>query len=95
MKRENLGWLVAGVVIALAATMGAVQSAGQPGRWCLYELDTATTIGGTRTPDVFLLDTSTGNSWVLDKYFWINLETSSEQYPPGDYRRYLPKQPSK
>lgn len=70
MKREDLGWLVAGVVIALAVTMGAMQSAGQPGRWCLYSFDHR----------VFRLDTQTGATSVKGEYaYWVDLETEAQR----------------
>lgn len=70
MKREDFGWLVAGVVISLAVTMGAMQSAGQPGRWCLYSFDHS----------VFLLDTQTGATSVKGEYaYWVDLETEAQR----------------
>jgi len=37
MKRESLGWFVAGAVIVLACTLGAMQQQGSVGRFQLVE----------------------------------------------------------
>jgi hypothetical protein len=37
MKRESLGWVVAGIVAVLVCTLGAMQREGQVGRYQLVE----------------------------------------------------------
>ena len=37
MKRESLGWFVAGAVIVLTCTLGAMQQQGGVGRFQLFE----------------------------------------------------------
>ena len=64
MKRESLGWFVAGAVTVLACTLGAMQQQGAVGRWQLIE-GKYTIIGKnavTEVVTVWRIDTVTGKA---------------------------------
>jgi|688.fasta_scaffold317137_2 hypothetical protein len=66
MKRESLGWVVAGLIIVLVCTVGAMQQQqGQVGR---YQLMTGreTIVGdasSTEQSHIYRIDTATGECW--------------------------------
>jgi hypothetical protein len=65
MKRESLGWIVAGIVTVLTCTLGAMQRpGGEIGR---YQVVPGKSLVDTKqTMDTFvLLDTATAKSWTL------------------------------
>lgn len=63
MKRDSLGWIVAGVVTVLTCTLGAMQQQGEVGRYQLFE-GRHQHVGEKATVDVvsvWRIDTVTGN----------------------------------
>jgi len=62
MKRDTAGWAVAGLIIVLWASMGAMQQATQPGRFT-FAVITFRGEGGEQ--DTMLLDTATGDTRLL------------------------------
>lgn len=68
MKRESLGWFVAGAVIVLTCTLGAMQQQGGVGRFQIVEGTFQMTsakeggIGLLDVPTVWRIDTVTGEA---------------------------------
>ena len=74
MKRESLGWFVAGALAVLACTLGAMQQReGQVARYQLIEgqYDNATEGAISKRVSVFRIDTVTG---ATDKYMWATTQ---------------------
>jgi hypothetical protein len=72
MKRENLGWFVAAMVVLAAAVMGAAPGASDVGRWQIvssrqtfYDESNPKETVGKEKPITFLLDTKTGDARPL------------------------------
>ena len=64
MKRESLGWFVAGAMIVLTCSLGAMQQQGSVGRFQLFE-GTYQIVGEAElvdTPAVWRIDTVTGET---------------------------------
>jgi hypothetical protein len=66
MTRESLGWVVAGVVVTLVCTLGAMQREGQVGRYQLvegrYTIVTQKTLTATEAVCTWRIDTVTGET---------------------------------
>ena len=66
MKRESLGWIVAGLITVLACTAGAMQQQqGQVGRYQLMtgRETTVSDASSTETSNIYRIDTATGDCW--------------------------------
>jgi hypothetical protein len=64
MKRDTAGWAVAGLMIVLGASMGAMQQATQSGRFTIAVI---TFRGEGGDQDTLLLDTATGDTRLLTR----------------------------
>ena len=65
MKRESLGWFVAGAVIVLTCTLGAMQQQGSVGRFQLFKGECTFhdgDKGNTEVATVWRIDTVTGDT---------------------------------
>ena len=64
MKRESLGWFVAGAMIVLTCSLGAMQQGGQVGRYQLFEGNCRmiTEKGNFDCPTVWRIDTVSGDT---------------------------------
>jgi hypothetical protein len=64
MKRESLGWFVAGAVIVLTCTLGAMQQQGSVGRFQLVDgtYEIIGEKGKVACPTVWRIDTVTGEA---------------------------------
>jgi hypothetical protein len=71
MKREFLGWIVAGAVVVLSCTLGAMQPQGQVGRYQLAQgrFPVIDFVGARQTfrDGFFRIDTQTGD---VQEYFY-------------------------
>jgi hypothetical protein len=72
MKREYVGWIVAGAVVVMFCTLGAMQQADGPvGKYQMVSgvyVESAVTGEGLlvkERPTMILLDTTTGKAWKL------------------------------
>ena len=76
MKRDTAGWAVAGLIIVLWASMGAIQQAAQPGRFAVTVVTWRG--GGGDQADTLLLDTATGDARVLS----LNRQAGKPEWTP-------------
>ena len=75
MKRDITGWAVAGLIIVLWASMGAMQQAAQPGR---FTVTVITMRGSGGDQDTLLLDTATGDARLLS----FNRQAGKPEWTP-------------
>jgi hypothetical protein len=73
MNRSNAGWVVAGVVALLAVAVGAAAPESQVGRFQIISAtakltglqgDAIAAVVDVDRPEVFLLDSKTGQAWA-------------------------------
>ena len=63
MKKQSLGWIVAGIVTVLGCTMGAMQQQSAVGRWQVVVGPWVNHRDGKTGSVAVLVDTTTGDTY--------------------------------